>query len=59
MLRSEFGMGANNEAKLRAVIMGVTMCKEMRFSQVEIECDSSQSLVVNWITNHSCTVWYL
>lgn len=37
--------------------MSFGVCKEMGFSQVTIECDSS--LVVSWLKNQRCTAWYL
>ncbi|CAI9763513.1 unnamed protein product [Fraxinus pennsylvanica] len=44
----KYGYGSNNETKLRAVIIGVELCKELGFQRVEIECDST--VVVNWFT---------
>lgn len=40
-----YGYRINNKAELRAVMIGVELCKEMGFQQVEIECDSK--VVVN------------
>ncbi|XP_035539691.1 uncharacterized protein LOC118344046 [Juglans regia] len=34
-----FGHGTNNEAELRALAVGVQLCKNLGFLHVEIECD--------------------
>ncbi|KAJ0086550.1 hypothetical protein Patl1_07518 [Pistacia atlantica] len=54
---SYFGQGTNNEAELKALIAGVSLCKELGFSQLNIESDST--LVVSWLSSRKCTAWYL
>ncbi|KAJ0094336.1 hypothetical protein Patl1_15029 [Pistacia atlantica] len=49
--------GTNNEAELKALIAGVSLCKELGFSQLNIESDST--LVVSWLSSRKCTAWYL
>lgn len=50
-------MGTNNYAKLRTMRDEHTLCKALRICNLELECDSS--LVVFWLTNGSCMLWYL
>ncbi|KAF5468900.1 hypothetical protein F2P56_013011 [Juglans regia] len=50
-----FGHGTNNEAELRALISGLALCKELGFTQISIESDSS--LVVSWLSSRKCTAW--
>ncbi|KAF5443062.1 hypothetical protein F2P56_035654 [Juglans regia] len=54
---SHFVHGTNNEGELRALIEGVGVCKEMGFTNITLECDSS--LVVNWLKCQRCSMWYL
>lgn len=54
---TKFGFGTNNEAELRALNCGLVLCKELGFQNIVIESDSM--LVVNWLREKECTMWYL
>ncbi|KAG2713072.1 hypothetical protein I3843_04G149000 [Carya illinoinensis] len=54
---SKYGIGTNNEAELKALIGGLTLCKELGLVNLVIESDSM--LVVKWLREKMCTVWYL
>lgn len=54
---TNFGIGTNNAAELKALTCGLLLCKELNFRNIAIECDLA--LVVLWLRNKSCTVWYL
>lgn len=54
---SLLGYGTNNMAELKAIILGIKLCKDLRFFQVEIACDSA--LMVQWINSGKCSAWYL
>ncbi|XP_042956358.1 uncharacterized protein LOC122292186 [Carya illinoinensis] len=51
------GQGSNNFAELHGVLEGIRRCYHLGYLHVEIETDSQ--LIVNWITNGNCNVWYL
>ncbi|CAI9766084.1 unnamed protein product [Fraxinus pennsylvanica] len=46
-----------NAPKHAYVFEGLKLCQHLGVSQVEIECDFL--IVVNWMLNLQCTVWYL
>lgn len=52
---TSFGI-AINEARLRAIIEGLILCQALGISKVDIECDSN--IVVDWMLNRTCTIWY-
>ncbi|KAJ0029811.1 hypothetical protein Pint_13441 [Pistacia integerrima] len=54
---SSFGHGTNNEVELRALLAGISLCKELGFNQINIENDST--LIVSWLSSRKCTAWYL
>ena len=47
-----FGSCSNNEAELRAVVEGITICKQLGHVGIDIECDSD--VVVSWIRSRRC-----
>lgn len=53
---TNFGIASNNEAQLRAIIVGLKLCQEIDVNHVDIECDF---MIVNWILNSRCIIWYL
>ncbi|KAJ0074622.1 hypothetical protein Patl1_37562 [Pistacia atlantica] len=54
---SSFGHGTNNEAELRALLAGISLCKKLGFNQINIESDST--LIVSWLSSRKCMAWYL
>ena len=52
-----FGSCSNNEAELRAVVEGISICKHLGYDGIDIECDSN--IVVSWIRSRICNLWYL
>lgn len=68
ILRDEFGNfkpaflekfknETNNEAKLQALISGISMCKTLDIQNIIIETNSE--LVVGWLKKNHCSAWYL
>lgn len=52
-----FREATNNEAKLRALIEGLKICRELEVYHIDIECDSP--VVMSWILYNKCPLWYL
>ncbi|TXG47764.1 hypothetical protein EZV62_027058 [Acer yangbiense] len=52
-----FGSCSNNEAELRAVVEGISICKHLGHDGIDIECDPD--IVVSWIWSRICNLWYL
>lgn len=52
-----FGYCSNNVVELRVVLERLSLCKQLGFSKIDIECDSL--VVANWIVDKKCIVWYL
>ncbi|KAK1564397.1 hypothetical protein Q3G72_002354 [Acer saccharum] len=52
-----FGLCSNNEAELRAVVEGISICKHLGHDGIDIECD--YDIVVFWIRSRICNLWYL
>ena len=52
-----FGSCSNNEAELRALVEGITICKHLGHDGIDVECDSD--IVVSWIRSRTCNLWYL
>lgn len=51
------GHDTNNSAKIQALLQGLLMCQRLGMSWLEIELDSR--LVVDWVIQARCGVWYL
>lgn len=47
----------NNGVELKALLIGVKLCKQLGFQHAITETNSK--LVVEWITKQSCSAWYL
>lgn len=52
-----FGSCTNNEVELQTIVEGIKICCQCGYSCIDIECDSL--IVVSWLMNKTCTVWYL
>lgn len=50
-------MGTNNCAELPAMLDVLLLCKAVEIVNLVVKCDSS--LMVSWLKNISCTLWYL
>ncbi|XP_042950232.1 uncharacterized protein LOC122282338 [Carya illinoinensis] len=51
------GVGSNNHAELKALLIGLKYCRALGLNQVDIESDSL--ICVSWIQKKHCGVWYL
>lgn len=51
------GIGSNNRFELMALLLGLRHCKLYGINNIFLELDSL--LIVNWLTEGRCNVWYL
>lgn len=52
-----FGLGTNNRTELKAITEGIFLCKMLSCFNVIIKSDSR--VVVDWLLEGRCTLWYL
>lgn len=45
---SFYGIGSNSKVKLLAMLVGVKLCIQLRYSHIQVESDFM--LIVNWMT---------
>ena len=54
---SHYGLETNNGVKLRIILDGIHMCRDVGYAHVLVECDSS--VVIGWLRQGHCSLWYL
>ncbi|KAF5462640.1 hypothetical protein F2P56_018628 [Juglans regia] len=54
---ARLGRGTNTNAELRALLLGLRRCRELGVDNIILELDSL--LVVNWLKDGKCSLWYL